>query len=158
MLIGSQAHWNLRRLRGLPLALDPTLQWHSDSGRNGNVFPKSAGLHGMWDDSPLAANPNVAVPDYIQGRIEDLHGLLPSAVEWMVDIATIEHLTALGTNLGKELDRRGVALSAWTLRADEGAPADLLSRLYHAGVETVITDVPLTSARAAASLTSTGRL
>jgi glycerophosphoryl diester phosphodiesterase len=154
VLVGSQAHWNLRRLQGLPLAFDPTLQWHSDSGRRGNVFPKSAGLHGMRDDSPLATNPNVTAAEYIASRIEDLRGLLPAAVEWMVDIATIEHLGALGSNLGEDLQRSGVALSAWTLRANEADPAALLSRLYRAGVQTVITDVPLVSARAAASLAS----
>ena len=158
VLVGSRAHWNLRRLRGLPLALDPTLQWHSDAGRDGNVFPKSAGLHGMWDDAPLATNPNVPAGEYIASRIDDLHGLLPSAVEWMVDIATIEHLGALGTSLGDELHGRGVALSAWTLHANEDDPAALLSRLYRAGVETVITDVPLAAARAAASRTPAGTL
>lgn len=152
VLVGSQAYWNLRRLRGLPLALDPTLQWHAGGARNGNVSPRSAGLHGMWDDAPLAANPNVTAAEYVASRIEDLRGLLPPAVEWMVDIATIEHLAGLGANPGDELGRWGIALSAWTLRGDETRPADLLHRLYRAGVETVITDVPLTAARAAESL------
>ncbi len=44
VLVGSQAHWNLRPLRGLPLALDPTLQWHSERGRHGNLLQ----VHPRW--------------------------------------------------------------------------------------------------------------
>ncbi|MBE0608684.1 MAG: hypothetical protein IH609_04845, partial [Dehalococcoidia bacterium] len=152
VLVGSQAHWNLRPLRGLPLALDPTLQWHSERGRHGNLLPRTLGLHGLWDDSPLAANPHVSSTEYIQSRVEDLRGLLPAAVEWMVDIATIEHVASLGVQLGELLGRRGVSLAAWTLRSGEPDPVSLLGRLYRTGVRTVITDAPLAAADAAATL------
>lgn len=152
VLVGSQAHWNLRRLRGLPVAFDPTLQWHSDGGRHGNAVPRVLGLHGLWDDSPLAANPRVAAHEYIESRVEDLRGLLPGAVEWMVDIATIEHVAGLGVDLGGLLGRHGVSLAGWTLRRGEPDMAALLGRLYRAGVRTVITDAPLAAADAAATL------
>jgi glycerophosphoryl diester phosphodiesterase len=158
VLVGSQAHWNLRRMRGLPLALDPTLQWHSERGRHGNVLPRTLGSHGLWDDSPLATNPHVSATEYIESRAEDINGLLPAAVEWMVDIATIEHIRGLGVELGELLGRRGVSLAAWTLRGAEQDPAGLLARLYGSGVRTVITDIPLAAADAAATLASSGGL
>jgi len=158
VLVGSQAHWNLRHLRGLPLALDPTLQWHSERGRHGNLLPRTLGLHGLWDDSPLAMNPHVSSTEYIESRVEDIRGLLPAAGEWMVDIATIEHITGLGVELGELLARDGVSLAAWTLRGAEPDPVGLLARLYSSGVRTVITDVPLAAADAAAALASFGGL
>lgn len=152
VIVGSQAHWNLRRLRGLPLALDPTLQWHSDAGRMGNVVPRTLGLHGMWDDAPLATNPYVSPREYIESRVDDIRGLLPAAVEWMVDIQTVEHISGLGVELGDLLSRYGVSLSAWTLRDHIEDTPGLLRRLYRSGVHTVITDVPLAAAAAAALL------
>ncbi len=152
VLVGSQAHWNLRHLRGLPLALDPTLEWHSEGGRHGNVVPRVLGLHGLWDDSPLAANPRVATGEYIESRVGDLRGILPAAVEWMVDIPTIEHIASLGVGLGELLGRYGVSLAGWTLRSGEPDMARLLGRLYRAGVRTVITDAPQAAGDAAATL------
>lgn len=152
VLVGSQAHWNLRHLRGLPLALDPTLQWHSERGRHGNPLPRTLGLHGLWDDSPLATNPRVPPAEYIESRVDDIRGLLPAAVEWMVDIATIEHVAHLGVGLGELLGRYGVSLAGWTLRSGEPDMARLLGHLYRAGVRTVITDVPQAAAQAAAAL------
>jgi glycerophosphoryl diester phosphodiesterase len=156
VLVGSQAHWNLRHLRGLPLALDPTLQWHSERGRHGNVLPRTLGLYGFWDDSPLATNPHVSSTEYVESRVEDLRGLLPAAVEWMVDIATIEHVASLGIDLGNLLGRYGVSLAGWTLRSGEPHMARLLGRLYRAGVETVITDVPRAAGAAAAPQAGAG--
>lgn len=158
VLVGSQAHWNLRHLPGLPLALDPTLQWHSNLGRHDNLLPRTLGLHGLWDDSPLATNPRASSTEYIESRVEDINGLLPAAVEWMVDIATIEHIAALGVELGELLGRRGVSLAAWTLRGAEPDPAGLLARLYCSGVHTVITDVPLAAADAATALANSSGL
>jgi glycerophosphoryl diester phosphodiesterase len=148
VLVGSQAHWNLRQLGGLPLAFDPTLQWHGHRGRHGNAVPRTLGRHGMWDDAPLASNPYATPEEYIHARVGDIIGLLPAATEWMVDIATIEHIAGLGVDLGSELARYGVSLAAWTLRETEPDPGGLLDRLFRGGVRTVITDVPLAAAAA----------
>lgn len=156
VLVGSQAHWNLRQISGLPLAFDPTLQWHSDRGRNGHTVPRTLGRHGIWDDAPLATNPYPGPEEYVRSRVRDLLGLLPAAVEWMVDIATIQHIAGLGVELGAELARYGVSLAAWTLRESEPDVGGLLHRLFGCGVRTVITDAPLTAAAAAAALSADG--
>lgn len=152
VLVGSQAHWNLRHLRGVPVAIDPTLQWHADGGRGGHIVPRSRGVHGLWDDAPLAANARATAMEYVESRVADIRGLLPAAIEWMVDIATIEHLAQLGVPLGDVLAAHGVALAAWTFHGTEPEPGELLSRLFGAGARTVITDAPLAAAAHAGRL------
>jgi len=152
VLVGSQAHWNLRHLQGVPVAIDPTLHWHADGGRGGHVVPRSRGVHGLWDDAPLAANARATATEYVESRVADIRGLLPSAIEWMVDIATVEHLAQLGVPLGGILATHGVELAAWTFHDTEPEPAALLSRLFRAGARTVITDAPLAAAAHAARL------
>ena len=146
IVVGSQAHWNLRRLRGVPVAFDPTLHWHHSPQRPAESFPRSLGIHGLWDDSPLALSQQVTAEEYLEARVLDLRALVPEAVEWMVDIPTIHHLGALGMSLGDRLGADGCALAAWTLR--EGTPArrQCLESLFALGAETVITDVPLLAA------------
>lgn len=156
VLVGSQAHWNLRHLRGMPVAIDPTLQWHADGGRGGHTAPRSRGVHGLWDDAPLAASARATATEYVESRVADIRGLLPSAIEWMVDIATVEHLSRLGVPLGDVLDAHGVALAAWTFHGTEPEPGELLSRLFRAGARTVITDAPLAAAKHGARLASSG--
>lgn len=150
VLVGSQAHWNLRHLRTVPVAFDPTLQWHYAAEGTFSANPRTLGLHGLMDDSPLAHSPFVSAPEYIEARIDDLTGLLPRACEWMVDISTILYMASLGANLGELLGRRGIQLAAWTLHPEVPDPAALLGRLFAAGVTTVITDAPLMAAREAA--------
>lgn len=149
-LVGSQAHWNLRPLRdaGCRVALDPTLQWHYRPGRRGEgLQPASEGIHGLWDDAPLAHVEGVEPAAYVRSRVADILGLVP-AEEWMVDYATIRRLAALGVNLGDELAAHGVELAAWTVH-DEGpaATAGLARELFDLGVTTIITDAPLAVAR-----------
>lgn len=144
VLIGSQAHWNLRPLfdAGYRVALDPTLQWHYFPGRTGAFQPTRLGLHGLWDDAPLAHIPGVPPQQYLAGRMQDLLGLLPAS-EWMVDHTTIRHLHTLGLSLGDVLAAQGVELAAWTVK-DEGRSrtGPLLDSLFGLGVTTVITDAP----------------
>lgn len=144
VLVGSQAHWNLRPIQdwGAPVAFDTTLQWHYDAGRTqAGLTPSRRGLHGLWDDAPIAHIPAFGARDYAEARIDDLVGLLPGAVEWMVDIATLRHLGALGVSLGAELAHRGIELAAWTMR-DAGPEASTarLRELFALGATTIITD------------------
>jgi len=152
VLVGSQAHWNLRMLRGLPVAIDPTLHWHADGGRGGLTVPRQRGAHGLWDDAPLAMNARATARSYVESRVADIQGLLPAATEWMVDIATVEHLAGIGAPLGTILDEYGVALAAWTLHESEPDPGARLARLFAAGARTVITDAPIWAAGCAAAL------
>lgn len=143
VLVGSQAHWNLRGLAhaGLPVALDPTLHWHHRPARDvDDATPLRLGLHGLWDDAPLAHIPRVAIRDYFASRLDDLLALLPARV-WMVDYGTILSMADKGFELGHELAPHGVELAAWTLH-DEGreATSALLRRLFELGTTTVITD------------------
>lgn len=143
VLIGSQAHWNLRGLarRGFRVALDPTLQWNFDPGRGPDYYPGAMGVYGMWDDSPVAHNRHFSPREYFECRTDDIRGLLPEAEEWMVDILTIRHMAKLSFDLGEALAARGTNLAAWTLH-DLGE-ADTLSvadGLFASGVTTVITD------------------
>lgn len=146
LVVGSQAHWNLRKLSRLQVALDPTLHWVAADRAPG--VPRSRGVHGLWDDSPIAGNARFTPLEYVQSRIGDLIALLPTATEWMVDITTIFKLEELGVPLGHALRERGIALAAWTLRANATAPRVTLARLFDLGVETVITDVPEAAAAA----------
>lgn len=143
VLIGSQAHWNLRGLAklGFRVALDPTLQWHFDPDRGPEYYPGAMGVYGMWDDSPVAHNRHFSPPEYFECRIDDIVGLLPSAEEWMVDILTIRHMSKLSFNLGEALAARGISLAAWTLH-DVGQLETLpvLDGLFENGATTVITD------------------
>ncbi len=144
VLIGSQAHWNLRPLQdwGLPVAFDTTLQWYYDPARTRTgLTPSRRGLHGLWDDAAIAHIPAFGARDYAEARIEDLVGLLPGAAEWMVDIATVRHLGTLGVALGAALSHRGIELAAWTM-PDTGPEAStaLLRELFALGATTIITD------------------
>jgi glycerophosphoryl diester phosphodiesterase len=155
VLIGSQAHWNLRGLHeaGYAVALDPTLQWHYRAVRAGEgLVPARLGVHGLWDDAPLAHIPSVSALDYLAARTDDLVALLP-AVEWMVDYETLLYMDGLGFPLGERLAERGVELAAWTLR-DEGARRSqpLLQALFKLGATTVITDDAAALAAHAAGL------
>lgn len=145
VLIGSQAHWNLRPLAGLGhrVAFDPTLQWHFSPDREHGFFPDTMGVYGMWDDAPIAHNRKFSPRQYFETRTEDLLGLLPQAEEWMVDIATIRHLADMGFSLGDELAARGVELAAWTLH-DAGSEQTLaqLEAVCAAGASTVIAANP----------------
>ncbi|HEY4669429.1 MAG TPA: glycerophosphodiester phosphodiesterase family protein [Tepidiformaceae bacterium] len=147
VLIGSQGYWNLQMLaaKGLPVAFDPTLQWHYFPGRKGEgLSPARLGLHGLWDDATIAHTPAVAFDHYIQSRVTDLLSLVEGVREWMVDSRTLLHIASLGVRVGELLASRGVALAAWTLR-DEGAEASMakLASLFDLGTTTVITDHPL---------------
>lgn len=143
-LVGSQAHWNIRRLAdtGLPVAFDPTLHWHRRCGEVAPApdGPRRMGYPGLWDDAPLAHVPGVPFADYIAARVEDLVAIAP-AIEWMVDYRTILWLASHGVRLGALLAERGIALAAWTL-VDEGpcrTPA-IMETLFAAGVTVVITE------------------
>lgn len=157
LVVGSQAHWNLRRLNGLPVAFDPTLQWNYDPGRQTTGVPHTLGVHGFWDDSPLAGIPHASPADYLESRIEDILALLPNAVEWMVDIQTVLRMGELGLALGERLGRSACALAAWTLH-DSPDMAATVSRLFELGAETVITDAPVAAAGAIARPSSVNRL
>lgn len=156
VLIGSQAHWNLRplALAGLPVALDPTLHWHHAPGRTGEgVVPGRLGMHGLWDDAPLAHIRHASAAEYIHARVEDLIGILPAAREWMVDISTLQHIATLGIELPRVLAARGIEVAAWTMRdAGPGPTTEALRRLFAMGVTTVITDHARQLARYAACL------
>lgn len=155
VLIGSQAHWNLRPFveRGFLVALDPTLQWHYAPGRDPSLTPTRLGVHGLWDDSPLAGIRHATAREYMDGRIADLVGLLPSAVEWMVDLRTIGYFSSLGFAFGEELAGRGIALAAWTLHdTGPGALRRDIEALVGAGSTTIIADDVPAIARAAALL------
>ncbi|MGE0570270.1 MAG: glycerophosphodiester phosphodiesterase [Dehalococcoidia bacterium] len=146
VLVGSQAHWNLRALAsaGIPIAFDPTLHWHAAPwAAEASGTPGRLGRHGLWDDAPLAAMAGVDTAGYIASRIDDLLALVP-AVEWMVDYQTLLHLDGLGCRLGDVLALRGVELAAWTLK-DRGATetAGLARQLFDLGAKTLITDAPL---------------
>lgn len=154
VLVGSQAHWNLRPLAqlGLPVAFDPTLQWHGPGLHPRPAEPSHQGVHGLWDDSPLAWLRHASGREYAEARIADISGLLPQAAEWMVDIDTIDHIAALGVSLGKALAERGIALAGWTLR-DRGheETSARLRALFNAGAVTVIAeDAPVVAGYAAA--------
>lgn len=146
IVVGSQAHWNLRRLRGVPVAFDPTLHWHYAPDGRGQAVPRALGVHGLWDDSPLARSRQVGPLEYLDARVLDLRSLVPEAVEWMVDIPTIRHLGALGMSLGERLAADGCALAAWTLSEATPERRLCLEHLYALGTETVITDIPLRAA------------
>ena len=144
VIIGSQAHWNLRSLTGVPVAFDPTLQWHFDPERHfEEAWPKQLGVHGLWDDSPLAGIRHASPGDYVDHRIQDLLNLSPEAVEWMVDFRTIQHIRSLGVNLAERLSRANCALAGWTIRERTPDRARLVRELCELGVETLITDAPL---------------
>ena len=145
LIVGSQAHWNLRQLEGLPLAFDPTLQWRYPQADFDEPFPKSLGVHGLLDDSPIASDPHVRAGEYIEARIADIAGLLPSAVEWMVDIRTILHFSDLGSRCGERLRQSGTALAAWTLRKETANPADCRAAFGWAR-QSISTDMPLAAA------------
>ncbi len=143
VLIGSQAHWNLWALHehGFRVAFDPTLQWHYRPARTGEgLSPARMGVHGLWDDSPLAQLAETPAGAYLEARVKDLIGLLPAA-EWMVDYGTLLHMRSQGFELGERLRQSGIGLAAWTVK-DEGKEAtlELLSRLFGLGAETVITE------------------
>jgi len=152
LIVGSQAHWNLRRLRGVPIAFDPSLHMRYEPGREAPGIPRTMGVHGMWDDMPIAANPHLSAVDYLESRFEDLRGILPAATEWMVDIATILQMGQIGLPLGQRLAEHGCGLAAWTLRGISPETPELLRRLFDLGTTAVITDDPVAAWQAASLL------
>ena len=155
VLIGSQAHWNLHAFheRGFRVAFDPTLQWHYAPNRSPGLTPSRLGVHGLWDDAPLAHVRHATPRQYIDARLRDLIGLLPGAVEWMVDIATLRHFASLGCLLGEELGAQDRELAAWTLRDDgEASTTKVLAEMFALGATTVIANDPEAVAGYAATL------
>ncbi|GIW17220.1 MAG: hypothetical protein KatS3mg064_0377 [Tepidiforma sp.] len=150
VIVGSQSPWNLRKLTEVPVAFDPTLFLNYTPARRQAPYPRQRGIHGFWDDSPLARNPYTTPREYLEARIDELHGMVPAAREWMVDIGTVLRMAELGVLLGEELAQRGIELAAWTLKARDPLGATL-DRLWAAGVTTVITDVPRAAAEACAA-------
>jgi len=145
-LVGSQAHWNLRPIAeaGFRVGFDPTMQWHFSPERGLGFFPDTMGVYGMWDDAPIAHNRHFTPRQYFETRTADILGLLPGAVEWMVDIGTIRHMAGLGFLLGDELAKRGVELAAWTLH--DAGPEQTTKHLLDvcsAGAATIITPDPV---------------
>jgi glycerophosphoryl diester phosphodiesterase len=147
VVVGSQSPWNLRKFSRVPVAFDPTLFLNYTPGRRQAPYPRQRGIHGFWDDSPLARNPYTSTQEYLETRIEELRGMVPAAIEWMVDIGTVLRMAELGIALGDELGRHGTRLAAWTLK-ERDPLRPTLDRLWAAGVTTVITDVPLAVAAA----------
>jgi hypothetical protein len=122
------------------------LHWHYSPGRGPGGVPRALGVHGLWDDSPLALNRRFEPLEYAEARVLDLRALLPEAVEWMVDIQTINHLGTLGMPLGRRLSEDGCSLAAWTLKEGTRERKQCLAGLFGLGAETIITDVPLLAA------------
>jgi glycerophosphoryl diester phosphodiesterase len=155
VLIGSQAHWNVRNLRerGFRIALDPTLHWHFAVARPMEMTPRRLGVHGLWDDAPLAHILHATAEEYVSSRVTDLVEMVPGVAEWMVDIATIRHLGTLGCNLGDVLGERGIELAAWTLRdRGEAETGDVLREMLEHGATTIIADDPTVIAGYAATV------
>ena len=145
-LVGSQSLWNLRALEGVAVALDPSLHLRAGTSsglRPDGAAPSTLGVHGFWDDSPIAHNALWPVEEYLEARVQDLLAVLPQATEWMVDIDTILRMGACGLALGVRLHASGTQLAAWTVR--EGTPHrdDTVPRLWELGADTLITDCPM---------------
>ncbi len=143
VIVGSQAHWNLRALERVRVAFDPARHFRYGPAGRPDDAPGTLGVHGFWDDAPFATNPRWKAVEYLRARIDDLGCLAPRAVEWMVDIPTVLRMGELGIALGEELHARGRQLAAWTVRHDFPERGVRLPRLFALGVDTVITDVPL---------------
>lgn len=148
VLLGSQAYWSLRAFEGsaVPLAFDPTLLFGSLPwiGEHAGLHPHDVGPEGLRDDHPLARLPGRDVRAYIECRLDDFCRTLAGVRELMVNTDTILLASRLGVSMGDYLARNGVELSAWTL--SDGGAADtvaLMTRLFEAGVTTLITDDPL---------------
>jgi glycerophosphoryl diester phosphodiesterase len=146
LLLGTEAHWNLRPFAELrvPVAFDPTLHIHYAPQRKGTgLTPSWMGVHGFWDDAPLAHIGHASAADYLAARTDDLGALVPAVRELMVDIPTVLRMADLGFELGHELARRGVELAVWTMR-DRGAETTgpLARRLLDLGATTIIADEP----------------
>lgn len=148
VLLGSRAHWSLRAFAdtGVALAFDPTLLlafW--DGGlAPGGIYPSRTGQHGFWDDHPTAHLPGLDAREYLAARVAGLCDLVPSAVEWMVNVETILAMARSGYRLGEELGDRGVELAAWTLiDGGQEVSGPLLRTLIDLDVTTFITDHPL---------------
>ena len=144
VIVGCQAEGNLLPFaeRGFRIALDPTLHWHFHPNRPPGLTPATLGVHGLWDDAPVAHDDQLRAEAYIDARIRRLVALAPVS-EWMVDFWTLRHISGLGRDLGVELARHGIELAAWTLK-DRGRQrtAPLLHNLFGVGVTTIITDSP----------------
>jgi glycerophosphoryl diester phosphodiesterase len=152
VLIGTQAHWNLRGLasRGFRVAFDPYLHWYYATERDVDSAPTRLGVHGFWDDAPLAHIPHATAADYFEQRVRDLIGLLPAAAEWMVGIPTLRRMAEMGFALGHRLEQDGIELAAWTLRDRGAETAGIFADLFALGATTVIADdAPAVAAYAA---------
>lgn len=150
VIVGSQAHWNLRMLaaQGLTVAFDPALHFRyvppsAPKWWTAGV-PRRTGIWGFRDDAAYAGDRGWSFERYLAARLDDLLALVPGCVELMVDIGSILRVGELGVPLGEELAQRGVALAAWTVRHFRGqGTVDLVCRLLELGATTIITDVPL---------------
>jgi glycerophosphoryl diester phosphodiesterase len=156
VLIGSQADWNVRPFagRGFALAFDPMLYFHySTRMPNPEMLPAERGVHGFWDDAPIAQRADLDAHSYLRARMEELVAVVPGISELMVDIRTLLAMWALGFRAGEELHRLGVELCAWTA-PDLGPDLTraLLRDLFAIGADTITTDHPETLAGYAANL------
>lgn len=155
VIVGSQAHWNLRPLAaaGFAVGFDPTVHFRYVPAGSPRWWrsgpPRGAGHWGFRDDAPYAADSGWSFARYLSTRLDDLLALVPGVAELMVDIGTVLRVAELGVALGDALAERGVALAGWTVRRFEGPKTvALVEKLVSLGTATVITDVPVPLGRA----------
>lgn len=141
-LVGSRSYWNVRHLGalGVRVGLDPSNEWnawHPDVHVPG-LSPR-VNRHGLRDDSAAGRLDTLAPEEYVRQRIADVWSLLPNAVEWMMDAATILKVESLCHGFVGEIEARGATLAAWGIR-DDGPTVTraTVEALCRAGVRVLI--------------------
>jgi glycerophosphoryl diester phosphodiesterase len=179
VLVSTGADWQLRRLRRLApwlsLGFDVMnhLDWEAAGGtpqvsraavpttgsrepagtlRDPHDHPQRRGVHGYYDDHPLAVMRGWPTADYLADRCESLMDLVPSVGTFYIRHTLLAQSLSDGFNWADALHRRGIRLDAWTMDVTDPVARANAPRLLAAGVDLFTTNTP----RALAQLLNVG--
>lgn len=143
VIVSSVADWQLRRLHKLApdirLGFDPQLylDWR---GKEDELFPRSLGAYGYWDDAPLAMARLWPTPQYLADRCAALVQMVPSAEIHYFRYGLVLQSLNEGFNWASALAEHGVALDVWTVDIPKATAA--AQTLIAANVPYITTNTP----------------
>lgn len=148
--VSSMADWQLRRLKRVAPWLDVgfEIEFHlalrsPDEKVDPRQPPYRQGAYGFHDDSLLSLARVWSDADYLEDRCDVLSNLVPGISTVYVNHRVLARSLELGFNWAEALEANGIAVSAWTVDADDPAAVKNAIPLRDSGVRRFISNTPL---------------
>jgi glycerophosphoryl diester phosphodiesterase len=147
--VSSPADWQLRKLKQMAPWMDIgfDIEFHFDLRQPDEHYdprqpPYREGAYGYHDDSLLSMGIIWPEVDYLADRCTVLLNQVPGISTLHVNHHLMAHSLDVGFNWAEAAHARGVALSTWTLDADNPAAVKYAPRLRDAGVDRFTSNTP----------------